>query len=185
MKPIYRLYVKGNCVPLDPVLYTVVEQNNTLAYRVEGRDSNYWDGGEYYLFNGDFSKAGQVYRIGGGSQSGVYIGGTRVVGAEMSYRVQLNRFNAEVRHKPDLTGGTFCKADSDLQIHALLAHLFWLYDGDKEIARMRRKWFHFFPTYVVDVYDERVDRDVIMGMFLGVLAVVGDHKDTESHIGGI
>lgn len=185
MKAVYKLYVEEDLRLLNPVLYTVSGKNNELFYRVEGWDGNHGGGSEYRFFNGDFSDAGSAYRMldGDGVSSYSMVFGMVVSGEPISYRVFLNEFHEEVRYYPNFTGGKYKVEGTSMYVDVLFQHSFWLYDGKKEIAKMKRKWFHFRKRYIVSVYDKSLSMDTIMGVFFGVLACIGDQTGrAQSHI---
>ena len=179
MKPKYKLYVKEDIRLVNPLLYNITGENGELLCRIEGWNGNHGGGSEYRLLNGDFSDAGSTYRIFGGSSSYATIFGMVVSGSPIAYRVFLNDFKKEVRYNPSITGGTYTIEDINMRVDALLQDVFWLYDVEKEIAKMKRKWFHVRKTYVISVYDENIPMDTVMGAYIGVLAIIGDQKGRE------
>ena len=178
MKPKCKLFVKEDFRIANPLLFKVVGGNNELLCRVEGWDGDYGRHSEYRLFNGDFSNAGSVYRMStyGGLGSYALIFGMVVSGEAMSYRVFFNDFKKEVRYKPSYTGGCYLVEDTTLRVDALFQETFWLYDGEKELAKMQRTRFSGKHTYAISVYDEHISLNTIIGTYIGVLASVREQQ---------
>lgn len=168
-------------MPLDPVCYTVTDETGGLCYRVEGVHGNRDSGGEYQILNGDFSRAGTAYRSGStGIRSGFYLGGIQVHGTSIEYRVSLNSVDVIVRHNPGIFGGNYIGDGTSLKVDALWRCGFWLYNGNKEVAKMHKRWFRLIPSYSVSIYDEEISIDAIMGMCFGVLAALEEQRDRAS-----
>ena len=178
MKAKYKLFVKENWRLADPVLFKIVGQNNELLCRVEGWNGDQGRSSEYRLFNGDFSDAGSAYRISNGGTSNSYavVFGVVMAGEAIAYRVFFNDFKKAVRYQPSYTGGSYIVDDTTLRVDALFQECFWLYDGKKEIARMKRTRFSTEHTYEIAVYDEDISINTIMGIYIGVLAAVGEQQ---------
>ena len=178
MKPKYKLFVKEDWRIANPLLFKIVGENNELLCRVEGWDGDYGRGSEYRLFNGDFSNAGSVYRMSacGGMGSYALVFGMVVSGEAISYRVFFNDFKKEVRYKPSYTGGCYIIQDTDLRVDALLQETFWLYEGKKEIAKMKRTRLSSKYTYAISVYDENSSLNTVLGTYIGVLASIREQQ---------
>lgn len=167
MKQIRKYKIHKSVELFNPIIYTVVDDKDSLVFRIDGQEAHCMDEGEYVFLNSDFSRAGSVE--GYFNNDGFL--------TQCGYNANINNEHFDVEHRHSIIVDKFFVLGTQIEMHVLAWRFFWIYDGEKTIAKGSKSLLKFPAEYTIKTYSDNYSVSLYMGVVISALAYFSRKED--------